>query len=68
MADGKSSRKIGRNGRKPGHVRYANEDRWKKNKVARIVKHILKFPKYKPFNLSMDISDKVQVVLRKLAG
>jgi len=56
---------IGRSKRKSACLRYANSERWKINKVRRIVKHMLKFPNYLPFNLSQEISDKVAIEMKK---
>ena len=66
MANASSGGKkgIGRSKRNPSSVRYAQSNRWKKNKVRRIVKHMIKFPSYKPFNLSPDIRDRVAIAIK----
>jgi len=56
---------IGRSKRNPSSVRYFQSQRWINNKVRRIVKHMMKFPLYKPFNLSQQIADRVNIKLEK---
>ena len=65
----KSGKKgVGRSNRKPACLRYKATRRWEKNKVRRIVKHMLKFPNYTPYNLSLEISDMVKRELKKAAA
>ena len=58
---------IGRSKRKPSSVRYSQSERWKRNKIKRIVKHCFNFPNYRPFNLPLGIADKVVIALREAA-
>jgi hypothetical protein len=66
-SSGKGGKKgIGRSKRKPASLRYSQSARWRKNKIRRIVKQMLKFPKYKPYKLSQEIRDKVTLTLRNV--
>ena len=63
----KSGKKgIGRSNRKPACLRYKSSERWVRNKVRNIVKHMRKFPNYKPHNLSPDIRDKVKKSMQEV--
>jgi len=59
----KSSRKHGRNLKKPSKMRYVSSKRWITNKARRIWKYMKKHPNWKPNNLS----DGVKVELKRLA-
>lgn len=62
--EGKSTRKIGRCKRKQSKQRYTATNRRDKNKVRKIAKQMIKFANYKPFNLSLEISDRVEIEIR----
>jgi hypothetical protein len=57
---GKKNRKFGRTTRSPSHQRYNAKRQWFWNKVRRIVKHLKKFPNYKPYNISPDVREEVK--------
>lgn len=57
---GKKGRKIGRTTRKSTHQRYNAKHQRFWNKVRDIVKHLRKFPNWKPYNLSPDVSTEVE--------
>lgn len=62
----RSSRKVGRNGRSPAHMRYVFERRWNKHKINRLVRYCRKFPNWKlPDDLDPEIKVNVQVKLLK---
>jgi hypothetical protein len=62
---GKKNRKIGRTTRSPSHQKYVAKHQRFWNKVRRIVKHLKKFPNYKPFNLSPDVKAEVKKEMDK---
>jgi len=57
---GKKNRKIGRTTRSPSHQRYNAKRQSFWNKVRRIVKHMKKFPNWKPYKLSPDLKSEVE--------
>lgn len=57
---GKKNRKFGRKKDKPAQKRYTAKKRWIKNKALRIVKHLKKFPKCKPINLSAGVVEYIE--------
>lgn len=62
---GKKGRKIGRTKRKPTHQKYNATRKQFWNKVRDVVKHLKKFPNWKPYNLSPDVFAEVKKVMAR---
>lgn len=62
---GKKNRKFGRQKRHPASQRYTSSKRWITNKAKKIAKYMIKFPNWKPNNLSPEVNVKVKAYIAK---